>query len=245
MPKFAANISLLFKELPYLDRFAAARRAGFDAVEILFPYDLQADETKNALQAAGLELVLINAPPPGEAPGYPALPEGGAKFRRDMVQVMRYADSLTPGLIHVMAGYEQGIAAQAAFIRNLAWLADTFPKQRFTIEPLNPKDQPGYFLNDYQLAAEVLAKVARPNVGLQYDFYHAEMIHGDALSVWRDYGEGAFHVQIGSAPDRTEPDAAEIAPLFEALDQSGYTGWVSAEYNPSTARTEASLGWMA
>lgn len=249
MPRFAANISLLFAELPYLDRFGAAAEAGFEAVEILFPYDLATKETRRALLANGLDLVLMNAPPPnytGGVPGYAALPGGEARFQSDMHRVMRYAEVLRPGLIHVMAGYTKDPAATGVFVRNLQWLAELAPARRFTIEPLNSGDQPGYYLDDYDLAAEVLDAVARPNIGLQYDSYHAQMIHGDALGIWDRFGHRTFHVQIGQAPDRREPGPGPVdfAALFAAIDASGYAGWVSAEYNPTTKRSADSLGWM-
>lgn len=249
MPRFAANISLLFTELPYLDRFCAAADAGFTAVEILFPYDVAAKETRRALLANGLDLVLINAPPPnysGGSPGYGAVPGGEARFEYDIRRVLRYADELKAGLIHVMAGYVKGAEAQTTFVRNLQWAADRAPGQAFTIEPLNPGDQPGYFLDDYDLAAEILAAVDRPNVGLQFDSYHAQVIHGDAAGIWARFGAQATHVQIGTAPDRSEPapGPVDFPALFQAIDDSGFTGWVSAEYTPTTARTEDSLHWM-
>lgn len=249
MPRFAANISLLFAELPYLDRFQSAAAAGFEAVEILYPYELAAKETQRALLANGLQLLLINAPPPnytGGMPGYAAVPEGTDRFQRDIRRVLRYAEALKAGKIHVMAGYAKGEAARQTFIENLQWAADRAPEQQFTIEPLNSGDQPGYFLDDYNLAVEVLDAVDRPNVGLQYDAYHAQMIHGDALKVWETFGSRAVHVQIGAAPGRCEPGTGPVdfQKLFEAIDASGYTGWVSAEYIPSTRRTEDSLGWL-
>ena len=249
MPRFAANLSLMFAELPYLDRFDAAAAAGFTAVEILFPYEVAAKDTRRALLRNGLDLVLINAPPPnytGGAPGFAAVPGGEGRFEHDIKRVLRYAKELRPGLIHIMSGYEKGPAAQAALVRNLQWAADQAPAQKFTIEPLNPDDQPGYFLDDYDLATEVLALVDRPNVGLQYDSYHAQMIHGDALKVWETFGSQAAHVQIGAAPGRTEPGRGptDFPALFAAIDASGYGGWVSAEYNPTTRRTEESLDWM-
>jgi 2-dehydrotetronate isomerase len=250
MPRFAANISLLFTELPYLDRFGAAADAGFKAVEILYPYDVAAKLTRRALRANGLELVLINAPPPnytGGTPGYAAVPGGEARFEHDIRRVLRYAGELGAGLVHIMAGYSKGPDAQACFVRNLQWAADLAPDQNFTIEPLNPVDQPGYFLDDYNLAAEVLAVVARPNVGLQFDCYHAQLIHGDAAQIWDQFGAAARHVQLGAAPDRTEPAPGPIdfPALIRAIDDSNYTGWVSAEYNPTTKRTEDSLNWMS
>lgn len=249
MPRFAANLSLLFAELPYLDRFRAAVDAGFEAVEVLFPYDLAAKETRRALLTNGLELVLINAPPPnyaGGQPGYAATPGGEARFQSDIRRVLRYAAALKPKLIHLMAGYASGSGARDSFVRNVKWAADCAPQQQFTIEPLNPVSQPGYFLNDYDLAAEMLDRIDRPNVGLQFDSFHARMIHGDAHSVWNRHRDRVVHVQVGSAPDRSEPgrDETDFPELFAAIDASGYTGWISAEYTPSTPRTETSLHWM-
>ncbi len=249
MPRFAANLSLLFAELPYLDRFPAAAQAGFTAVETLFPYDLAAKETRRALLASGLDLVLINAPPPnytGGEPGYAAVPGGTDRFQSDIRRVLRYVEVLRPQLIHIMAGYASGPEALGCFVENLQWAADIAPGQQFTIEPLNPVSQPGYFLNNYDLAAEVLDRVDRPNVGLQYDSFHAQMIHGDALTVWQRFQPRIVHAQIGAAPDRSEPGSGtmDFPALFAAMDQSGYSGWVSAEYAPTTRRTEDSLAWM-
>lgn len=247
MPKFAANLSLLFAELDYLDRFSAAAQAGFKAVEILFPYEFDASLTRQALDTAGLELVLINAPPrEGGAPGYAAISGGESRFETEMQQVARYAQLLRPDLVHVMAGYEKSAASRSVFIRNLQWVADHAPHQEFTIEPLNSSDQPGYFLDDYDLAADILSAVDRPNVGLQYDSYHAQIIHGDAHAVWERFCSLITHVQIGASPDRSEPGrgATNFVDLFRAIDESGYDGWVSAEYHPSTSRTCDSLEWM-
>lgn len=248
MPRFSANLSLLFTELPYLDRFEAAAQAGFDAVEILFPYDIAAKETRRALLANGLELVLINAPPPnytGGDRGFAAIPGGQARFQHDIRRSLRYAEELKATFVHVMAGVGKGDDAKTAFIENLQWAADLAPNQRFTIEPLNQVDQPGYFLDDFDLAAEVLEAVNRPNVGLQYDTYHAEMITGDAMAVWRAVQGRVVHVQIGSAPGRHEPGIGpmDFEQLFAAFDADGYDGWVSAEYKP-TGPTQMCLDWM-
>ncbi|WP_050929182.1 hydroxypyruvate isomerase family protein [Aestuariivita boseongensis] len=248
MPKFAANITLLFDELPYLDRFDAAAEAGFGAVEILFPYDWPGQETLQALLKNRLDLVLINAPPPnytGGEPGFAAIPGNEARFEKDIARVMRYVDLLKPRFVHVMSGKAQGAEAEATFIRNLQWAADKYPDQQFTIEPLNPDDQPGYFLNRYDLAARVLDAADRRNLGLQYDAYHAQKIHGDALAIWREYGGRAAHIQIGDTPDRRAPLSGEIdfKALFQMIDDSGYAGWVSGEYHPR-GRTEETLQWM-
>jgi hydroxypyruvate isomerase len=249
-PKFAANISLLWPELPYLDRFEAAAEAGFQAVEILFPYDIAAKETKRALIANGLELVLMNAPPPnytGGSRGFAAEPEQVERFRKDIVRAYRFAESLGAGCLHVMAGTAEGEAAFETFAQNLAWAANRAPDDLIlTIEPLNPQAMPGYFLNDYELAAQVLAAVDAPNIGLQYDCYHAQMIHGDAVAVFDRYMPLIRHIQIGDAPDRSAPGTGSIdfAALFDRIVASAYQGWVSVEYHPG-GRTEDTLGWMA
>lgn len=249
MPRFAANLTLLFTELPYLERFKAAADAGFQAVELLFPYDIPAEVTLQALEANGLELILINAPPLDEdqaSRGFAAVPGGEEQFEKTMHKVLRFAEVLKPTFIHLMPGYTKAAEAEATFVRNLQWVADLAPEQGFTIEPLNPGDQPGYFLDDYDLAARVLGAVDRPNVGLQYDCYHAQVIHGDALGIWHKFKDISVHAQLGAAPGRTEPAAGPIdfPQLFAAIDASGYSGWVSAEYHPTTARTVDSLGWM-
>ncbi len=247
MPKFAANLSLLFAERPYEERFAAAAQAGFSAVEVLFPY-AEADATIAGLQANELELILINAPLPDAETGQlgmAATPGAEARFRGQMEDLLKTAQRLQPDLVHVMSGNGAGPEALETFVANLRWLADAAPWMRFTVEPLNPRDRPDYFMNSYDLAAEVLDRVAHDRVGLQYDTYHSALIEGDALDVWRRHRHRAFHVQIGNPPDRSEPAPGEVdfAGFFGELDDSGYDGWVSAEYVPSR-RTEDTLGWM-
>ena len=248
MPRLAANISLLFPELPFMARFAAAANAGFAGVEILFPYDHPAEAIRAALDEHGLELALINAPPPGADATYPAIPGGEEAFRATMEQVLIRAEILRPDAIHVMAGYTDDPRAEASFTANLQWLADRAPDQAFTIEPLNLGDQPGYVLADYGMAARVLERAARRNLGLQYDSYHAHQIHGDALATWRRYAPLVRHIQLGAPPDRSEPrmdqGPVDFPALLSEIAASGYAGWIGAEYNPSTARTEDSLGWM-
>lgn len=247
MPKFAANLSLMFLDLPYADRFAAAARCGFGAVEVLFPYDDMA-ATQAGLAATGMDLVLVNAPTPraGGDLGPAATPGAEAAFRADMQPLLAQAATLGAQQIHIMSGQGDGAGARDAFVSNLRWLVQTAPQQRFTIEPLNPRDRPGYFLQSYDLAADVLDRVGSDRVGLQYDTYHAHLIHGDAMAVWRSHGARASHIQIGNPPDRGEPKAGsdvDFPAFFAAVDAAGYDGWISAEYHPS-ARTQDTLGWM-
>jgi hydroxypyruvate isomerase len=249
MPRFAANLTLLFTERPFMERFQAAKEAGFDAVEVLFPYDCPAQDMRDRMVWAGQEYVLMNGPPPGftgAAPGYAAVPGGEERFRKDFARVLRYAGVLKPRVIHLMAGEGVGNAARDAMIANLRWAAEQAKGQMLTIEPLNPGDFPGYFLNNFALAAGIVEAVGMPNVRLQFDTYHAEAITGDATAVWAEFGSLAAHVQVGGFPGRTEPDRGRLdhAGFFARLDADGYEGFVSAEYRP-VGRTEDGLGWLS
>lgn len=247
--KFAANLSLLWPELPYLDRFDAAAEAGFKAVEVLFPYDAPAKETKQALLANGLELILLNAPPPnytGGPRGFAAEAEQVERFRHDIIRAYRYAEALGASFVHVMAGSADGRQGFDTFAENLAWAANRAPDDlMLTIEPLNATAMPGYFLNDYELAAQVLEAVGAANLALQYDSYHAQMIHGDAVGVFERYLPLIRHIQIGDAPARSAPGTGTVdfETLFDRIESSDYSGWVSGEYNPD-GPTEKSLSWM-
>ncbi len=248
--KPAANLSLLWPELPYLDRFDAAAEAGFEAVEVLFPYDMPAKETQRALIRGGLHLILINAPPPnytGGVRGFAAVPGDEARFEYDMRRAFRYIEALRVPMLHVMAGNASGPTAKKTMIANLKNLAQQAPAGlTLTIEPLCPEAQPEYFLNDYGLAAEILDAVQAPNVALQYDSYHAQMIHGDAVEVFREHADRIAHVQLGDAPGRTAPGDGEVrfTSLFSAMRECGYDGYVSGEYHPGRATSET-LGWMS
>lgn len=248
MPRFAANLSFLFQDVPFMDRFAAAGAAGFEGVEVLFPYDVSAVEMQDRILASGLTLVMFNTPPPnwaGGDRGFAAIPGGEDRFRRDFDRALRYAGVLKPRHIHIMAGRAEGPAARACYVANLRWAAARAPGQSLTVEPINPIDMPGYYLNDYELAAEILDEVAAPNLRLQFDAYHAQQITGDALSVWDRYGGRAAHIQIAGFPGRGEPLGGDIdyPAFFARLDAAGYAGWVSGEYNPG-GDTRAGLAWM-
>ncbi len=246
MPKFCANLTWLFTEVPLMDRFAAAKEAGFDAVEVLDPYDAPVQDMRDQLVWQGLRMALINCPPPnytGGAPGYAAVP--GSRFQQDFKRTLRYAQALKAEFVHVRAGEAEGPEAHATFVENLRWAAKTAGKQKLTIEALNPDDRPGWFLNDYYQARDVLAEVGAKNVGLQFDAYHVARIHGDVAAVWRDLSPLVAHVQVAQVPDRSEPAGAGVdyAALFTQMDADGYGGWVSGEYRPK-ATTAAGLGWI-
>jgi hydroxypyruvate isomerase len=247
--KAAANLSHLWPELPYLDRFDAAAAAGFTAVEVLFPYDVPAKETHRALLRGGLQMILINAPPPnytGGRRGFAAVVGDEARFAHDMRRAFRYAEALRVPMIHVMSGVARGDAAKAVMIANLQQAARSAPAGlTLTIEPLCEASQPGYFLNDYDLAAQIIAAVGAPNLRLQYDSYHAQMIHGDAVTVFNKYRDIIAHVQIGDSPSRSAPGTGDVdfPALFDALREADYRGWVSGEYTPGGA-TERTLKWM-
>ncbi|MBV0913082.1 TIM barrel protein [Rhodobacteraceae bacterium ASV31] len=237
----------MFPELPFLDRIGAAAEAGFDGIEILFPYDDPVREVTRRLRAVHLPLVLINCPPPnytGRARGMAAVPGLEDRFRSDFRRSLRFARELGAGRIHVMAGEAEGTAARTVLASNLAWAAAEADDMPLSIEPLNPVDFPGYFLNGFQLAADILAEVGAPSLGLQFDAYHSAMIHGDILPQWDRFGALSTHVQIAGAPGRHEPDTPAVAEFLERLKTDGYTGWVSAEYRPR-GETLAGLGWLA
>lgn len=249
MPKFCANLTWLFKELPFLERFEAAKEAGFDAVEVLFPYDVNAQDVVNQLSRFDLKMALINCPPPnytGGEPGWAAVPALQDRFRRDFTRALRYAKTLGAHHLHIMAGVAHGDAAKATFIENLRWAAATAPQQSLTIEPINPDDMPGYFLNDFELAAEIIAATDAPNVRLQFDAYHAAKINGDVFGTWDRMREHVVHVQVAQTPDRSEPNAGAIdyPAFFARLDADGYDGWVSGEYEPR-GTTVRGCGWIA
>ena len=248
MAHFAANLTYLFTELPMQQRFAAARRAGLQGVELLFPYDLAVKELVRCAEATGLEFVLLNSPPPnwaGGPRGFAAEPGNEARFRSDFDRAIRYAQALDVQHVHIMAGRAEGPQAHRTMIENLKWAARRAPRASLTIEPTNTQDMPGYFLSDFDLAAEIIAEVGAPNLGLQFDAYQAQMIHGDVLDLWRRLAPITRHVQVAGFPGRHEPRTGDIdfARFYRALDEAGYDGWIGAEYTPLTS-TEAGLRWL-
>ncbi|NIZ09111.1 hydroxypyruvate isomerase family protein [Pseudooceanicola sp. HF7] len=249
MLKFAANLSGLFCELPVQDRVLAAADAGFDAVEIPFPYDAPAMDLRNALGFTGLPVTMIAAPPPnytGGTAGYAALPGGQTRFQHDFRRALRYAQALKAHHIHVLSGAAHGQEAFETLVENLTWACDFAPRQSLVIEPMNTADLPGYFLDSPERAAEVIEAAGRKTLGLQFDAYHIHKITGDVPGSWQRFGHLARHVQIAAAPDQGEPDRGGIdfAAFFDQLRHDGYAGWIGADYRPR-GQTTKGLGWLA
>ena len=248
MPRFAANLSMMFTEHGFLDRFAAAAAAGFEAVEFLFPYEHEAGEVRAALDAAGLRCALFNTPPgnwdEGER-GTCAIPGRESEFRHGFEQALDYAAEIGPDCLHVMAGHAAGPGAQACYIDNLRWATDTAPDRTLVIEPINSRDMPGYFLSRSDVAIGVIGAVGAHNLLLQFDIYHAQIMEGDLTKRLERLISDIGHVQIAGVPDRHEPDLGELnyPDLFATLDRLGYQGWIGCEYRPK-ARTEDGLGWF-
>ncbi len=245
--RLAANLNMLFTEHPLPDRFAAARVAEFEAVELLFPYEMPVEALRAAIEANGQTLVLINSPAgdwsAGER-GFAAVPGREEAFRDAAREAIHYARGVPAVRVHVLAGIAEGPEARATFLRNLAWMAAEAPDVPLTIEPINPVDMPGYFLNGFDQAAGILDDLRTPNLGLQFDAYHAHRITGDVLGTWARHGHRAVHVQVAGAEGRHEPlgGAIDYPAFFDRLRVEGYTGHVSGEYHPKT-QTEQGLGW--
>lgn len=253
MPKLAANLSMMYQEHPFLDRFGAAAKDGFKAVEFLFPYDFPAADVKARLGDAGLVLALFNAPPgnwgAGER-GLSSLPGREEEFRRGVATALDYARALGNQRLHVMAGLiqpgEDRARHRAVYLANLAYAAKQAASLGITvvIEPINTRDIPGFFLNRQDEAHAVCAEVGAPNLKVQFDLYHCQIVEGDLAMKLRKYMAGTGHIQIAGVPERHEPDVGEInyPYLFGVMDELGYDGWVGCEYRPR-GETSAGLGW--
>ncbi|MDT3677839.1 MAG: hydroxypyruvate isomerase family protein [Burkholderiaceae bacterium] len=254
MPKFAANLSWLYTELPFFDRFEAAARDGFRAVEFLFPYEHSAVEIRSALLANGLEQALFNAPP-GEARagerGLASLPDRVDAFRASIDQALEYAAVLGCARLHVMAGVVRDdtrrAGQHATYVDNLRWACRRLAGAAVTvlIEPINRRDVPGYLLTTQADAHAIVAEVGEPNLKVQMDLYHCQVVEGDVSTKIRRYIAGVGHIQIAGVPERAEPDIGELhyPYLFALLDELGYDGWVGCEYRPRNG-TRNGLGWL-
>lgn len=253
MPRFAANLSLMFQEVAFLDRFRAASGVGFRGVEYLFPYDVPAAEIASRLRDNGLTQVLFNMPPgnwAGGERGLAVLPGRRQEFADGVERAIDYAGALGCAQVHAMAGIPPaGVspeAAEAAYLENVAQAAGRCRAAgiRLVIEPINTRDMPGYFLTTSSQARRLMTAVGSDNLFLQADLYHWQIMEGDLAERIRANQDLIRHVQIAGNPGRHEPDVGEIhyPYLFALLDELGYTGWIGCEYRPR-GETTAGLGW--
>jgi hydroxypyruvate isomerase len=256
MPKFAANLSMMYVEHPFLKRFAAAAADGFRAVEFLFPYEWPAEALAALLARHGLQQVLFNAPPgdftQGER-GIACLPGREAEFRDGLERALDYAAALRCPRLHVMAGLvPAGVSRESlrpTYLANLAWAARKAADAKLDvlIEPINTRDIPGFFLNRQAEAHAILAEIDAPHLKVQMDLYHCQIVEGDVATKLRGYlpTGRVGHLQIAGVPERHEPDVGEVNYdyLFGVIDALGYDGWIGCEYRPA-GQTSSGLGWL-
>lgn len=254
MPRFAANLSMMYTEVPFLERFAAAAADGFDAVEYLFPYDFEPAQIAAQLQAHGLTQALFNLPPGNWDAGERGLachPGREAEFAAGLERAIPYALATGCRRLHAMAGLtptgHDAATVHATYVANLRHATARLASLGITllIEPINQRDMPGYHLSRQQHAHDVVAEVGAANLLVQMDLYHCQVTEGDLTRRLEKHFAGVGHIQIAGVPDRHEPDAGEVnfAHLLQRLDQLGYTGFVGCEYRPR-AGTRAGLGWL-
>lgn len=253
MPRLAANLTMMFNEVPFLDRFAAAAKAGFTGVEFLFPYDFPAAEIRKRLDDNGLTQVLFNMPPGdwalGER-GMASLPGRQPQFRDGVKLALEYAAALNCKLVHCMAGIPgKDVAfgtAAALYATNVAWAAEQASAAgvRLCLEPINHRDMPGFHLNTMAQAAAVIAAIGAEKVGLQFDIYHCQITEGDITKRMELHLPIIAHMQLADVPARNEPGTGEIGwpYVFRRVDELGYQGWIGCEYRPA-GDTVAGLAW--
>ena len=252
MPRFAANLSMMFTEWDFLDRFAAAADNGFGAVEFLFPYAHAPDLVARKLAGAQLTQALFNLPPgdwdAGER-GLACRPGRSAEFRASVDTALSYAEATGVKRLHLMSGHgdRNDPAAHQAFVASLRHACERAAPLGIDIliEPINGRDMPGYFMNDFGFAAALIAELALPNLRLQYDIYHRQILHGDVMKSLEALMPVIGHVQTASVPKRNEPMTGELddGRIFRHLDQLGYAGYVGCEYRPANG-TLAGLSWI-
>jgi hydroxypyruvate isomerase len=254
MPRFAANLSMMYTEVPFMQRFEAAARDGFKAVEFLFPYEFSPAEVRAALKTNELEQALFNAPPgdfAGGERGLASLPGREAEFAAGLDRAIEYAVALECPRVHIMAGLvkdpTQRAAQRAVYVSNLKLAARRLAQHGLTtlIEPINTRDIPGFFLNTQAEAHAIRAEVGEPSLKVQMDLYHCQIVEGDVSMRLRQWFDGVGHIQIAGVPQRHEPDIGEVnyPYLFGVLDELGYEGWVGCEYRPR-GKTSEGLGWL-
>ncbi|MDH1429490.1 hydroxypyruvate isomerase family protein [Comamonas aquatica] len=261
MPRFAANLSMLYNDVDFLDRFAAAARDGFKAVEYLFPYAYTSEQLAALLRQHGLQQVLFNAPPgdwdAGER-GIACLPGREAEFREGIARAITYAQALQCPRIHVMAGLvPQDVdpaTVRATYVANVRYAAEQAAAHgiQILLEPINGRDMPGFFLSRQDQAHALVAEIGATNVKVQMDLYHCQIVEGDLAMKIRQYlpTGNVGHFQIAGVPERHEPDVGELnyPYLFQLLDTLGYDGWIGCEYKPARGAaphaTRDGLGWL-
>jgi hydroxypyruvate isomerase len=253
MPKFAANLTMMFNEVPFMERFERAAKAGFQAVEFLFPYDFPANAINEQLQRHGLQLVLHNLPAGDWAAGergIACLPDRVDEFRAGVGRAVEYATALGVNQLNCLAGKAPQGADDAllrsTFVANLRYAAAELDKAglKLLIEPINTYDIPGFYLSRTQQALAILDEVGAANAFVQYDLYHAQRMEGELAATVQKHLARIAHIQLADNPGRNEPGTGEInyAFMFAHLDRIGYAGWIGCEYKPA-ANTEAGLGW--
>ena len=254
MPRFAANLSMLFTELPFLERFKAAAEAGFSAVEFMFPYEFAARDIAAALKDNGLELVLHNLPAGdwgGGDRGIACQPDRVAEFRDGVMKAIEYAEALGAPQLNCLAGIAPGgVTAERArgvLVENLQYAAEKLraAKIGLLLEPVNSRDVPGFFVDRPSLGLSILAATGAKNLKLQYDIYHAQVMEGDLVSTIEREFDRIGHIQVADNPGRHEPGTGEINYpfVFRRIDELGYKGWIGCEYKPLAA-TNAGLSWL-
>ncbi len=254
MPQFAANLSMMFNEVPFLERFGAAAAAGFRAVEFLFPYPHPPEAIADQLRRHNLQVVLFNMPPgdwDGGERGMGCIPGREADFRAGVEKALTYATALCIPRLHAMAGIAPpGVdraACRATLVENLKYAAAKLAPHNITLllEAINPRDIPGFFVNSQAESYEICTAVGAPNLKMQMDLYHMQVVEGDIATKLRRYASHCGHIQIAGAPQRNEPDTGEVRYeyLFQVLDEIGYDGWIGCEYRPAGKTTEG-LGWF-
>ncbi|MEO6749263.1 MAG: 2-oxo-tetronate isomerase [Casimicrobiaceae bacterium] len=257
MPRFSANLGFLFNEVPFLERFGEAAHAGFRAVEFAFAYETKVDEIAIQAERHKLEVVLINAPPgdwsAGER-GIASLDGREHDFAAGLVTALRYASVLRCPRVHVMAGAladgageDERAKRRRAYLRNLRFACEEAQALGVTIliEPINPRDIPGYFLTTQAEAHAIREEIGAPNLKVQMDLYHAQIVEGDLTTKIRRWLPHIGHIQIAGVPGRHEPDNGEVnyAYLFRLLDELRYPGYIGCEYRPEHGTVEG-LAWM-
>jgi hydroxypyruvate isomerase len=254
MPKFAANLSMMFTEVSFLDRFAAAADAGFKAVEFLFPYEHSPEEVVNRSRSAGVDVILFNMPAGNWAAGergITCIPGREEEFRAGVDSALRYALALGTPRLHSMAGIAPKGADPAqcrkTLIANLEYAAEKLAKHDITLllEAINTRDMPGFILSTQQDAFSICEAAKAPNLRMQMDLYHMQVMEGDLATKLKHYAPHCGHIQIAGCPERNEPDSGEVRYeyIFRLLDEIGYEGWLGCEYRPA-GRTEDGLRWM-